>query len=250
MHGPKVRGCGMRKAGGIYAVTALAEDGIPLEEFLMDPPVRIDPTTIGLSPRGAMPVRSPQEAGVVHVVDWVGEMFYPNVADFIEEVAHLGMSRRLPKSFEFHRLTRKSQHILVHRKAWINRRAEYVEDWQDDESFFLSRCPRANRADLGHPDGRSGADGMCVSFYWQDIEPAGNVKRLKLSSRAVVVEQPEFSYKAAEQPEGHVPEYYPAIFASLPINRLEVVIDPEGGTHEEAMRKAQAAKLPVLLVEE
>jgi len=249
MHEMKVRGCGMRKAGGIYAVTALAEDGLPLEEFLMDPPVRIDPTTIGLSPRGAVLVKAPN-ADACHVVDWVGEMFYPNVADILEEVAHMGMSRRLPKSFEFHRLTRKSQHILVHRKGWIERRAEYVEDWVNDAEIRFPVCPKGNASDMGHPDGLSERDGMCVSFYWQDIEPADNAKRVKLSSRLAVVEHACFSYKAAMRPEGHVPEYYPAIFASFPINRLEVVIDPEGGTHEEAMRKAQAAKLPVLLMEE
>src|SRR5512134_804276 len=114
--GAAMRGCGKRVAGGIYAECPLSSGGRPIEDFLIEPPVKVDPNEIGLSPIG---VKLIERKDGVHVLDWVGKEGYPNVADFVEEVRHLGLSRRLPKTLDFTKITANSLIVLLHENAWI-----------------------------------------------------------------------------------------------------------------------------------
>ena len=64
-----IRGCGKRKAGGVYVMSELGPDGVPLEAVMIDPPVPYD----------GGPFRAPQlvrKDGVAHLVFWVGAEFY------------------------------------------------------------------------------------------------------------------------------------------------------------------------------
>lgn len=246
------RGCGTRKKGGIYAECGMAqhgESGHPLEHFLQDPPIPIEPSSIGLS---AVGVRLIERDGVWHVFDWVGEQHYPNVTDFLEEARQFGVSRGpFPKHLDFSKLTSASKLVLVHRRAWIGQTAAYHDDWRQIPGLSWTYCPFEN--DAVKPDHATPAGNMCAGYWWQDIEPMDDAEQVMPDGenpRDIVRKVASTVYSAALRPDGHVPEYSPAIFASFPIHRLAVVNDQEGGKHEAGLDAASASALPVDLVED
>jgi hypothetical protein len=111
------RGCGTRVAGGCYVESGTAENGVPIEYLIVDEPQ-------GESSTGTAewfkPHRTPlvvTHGDVNHLVVWVGEEFYPNPFDFIEETRVLGASRRLPSTFDFSVIGPHSRMIFVHPRA-------------------------------------------------------------------------------------------------------------------------------------
>lgn len=105
------RGCGTRKDNGLYICIASSEFGKPIEHFLLDPP----------KPFIGKPFRTPiivEGKKVNHIMIYVGKEFYPFVSDYIEECRVQGISRRIPKSFPFERLTPfESRMFFVHERA-------------------------------------------------------------------------------------------------------------------------------------
>lgn len=228
---PVPRGCGERKEGGVYCEVGMGPGGRPTEDFLVCPPQKISPAELGVSPIG---VKLVEHQGVWHIIDWVGSEHYPNVADMIEEIRCFGLSRRLPRTLDFAKLTEQSRILLVHARAWIDNFGAYADNWAAGR---YNRCPKHIEShDL--PD----APAMCCGGYWQDVEWGGatadprNVRRV----------MPAFDYTAAQRPAHLTPRYAPAIFASFPISRL-VVIKGRNGEHEAAQEKASKAGLPVEL---
>jgi hypothetical protein len=110
------RGCGYREPGGAYLAVPLVADGVPVEHFLIDPPAVVDGDALGLSAVGVTLV---ERDGVTHIMDIVGREHYPTVADFIEEVRRLGVSRRVSSTLEFSRVTSESRLLLLHPHADI-----------------------------------------------------------------------------------------------------------------------------------
>ena len=106
------RGCGYRQRGGIYAECRVAEDGRPIEYYLLDPAHPIG----GICKVGVSLVRG-KKGDVAHILDWVGKTHYPYPVDFIEEARAMGVSRRIPKNFDFAALDERSRLILVHEKV-------------------------------------------------------------------------------------------------------------------------------------
>lgn len=108
------RGCGDRKTDSIYFESRLTIKGEPIENFIIDPPIDCEKKGIKWS-------RSYQifrKDGVNHLIDWIGEEYYPSPWDFIEEARIKGMSRRVQKSFDFTKITPgKSQIFFAHKKA-------------------------------------------------------------------------------------------------------------------------------------
>ncbi len=117
---PVARGCAPRKSGGVYFECGFSPSGQPVEHFLCDPPVLVDDWH--LSPVGVQLI---ERNGVTHIVDWVGSMHYPNVADFIEEVRRFGLSRRLSSKLDFSRITPQTRILLVHQRAYVDNFEEY-----------------------------------------------------------------------------------------------------------------------------
>jgi hypothetical protein len=233
---PGERGCGQRKCGGIYGECGLSPWGKPLEDFLMDPPVAVDPTDLGISPIGVTLIDDPA-TGATHILDWVGEEHYPNVCDALEEVRRFGLSRRLSRTLDFGRLDANSRILLVHRRALITDVAAYVVDWRRS-------CPKAvpEHADPPH------APSLCAGIWWEDVgggQKAAPQDGQPADARRVRRAMPSFSYVARSAPLGATPAYAPAIFASFPLSRLVVVRDPEGATHRTALDRAGQASLPV-----
>jgi len=245
------RGCGKRKAGGVYAEVGLAEDGYPLEHFILDPPVLV-PDEMHLTATGVTVVG---QGSRQHVVDWVGSEFYPNVTDFLEEVRRFGLSRRLPKTFDFSQITAGSRIILAHSRAWVEnigdyRRVALAET--DAIRTLVWNCPKTIKA---HADLVGCPDEPCAGVWWQDVE-GWEAKEERTAwgadgpyPRGVVRKMPSFSYFAFQRPEGFAPEYKLAFFASFPMTRL-VVVEAEDGSHEETYARMQTCGLPTAVVEE
>lgn len=238
------RGCGTRQKGGVYAETGIAlpgEPGLPLEAFLNDPPVPIDLSAIGLTP---VAVKLTQIGDSWHVFDFVGEIHYPNVADFLEEVRRYGVSRRLPRNLDYEKLTSASKLVVVHRKAWIENVEPYYRDYVKPAGVGWDQCPR----DLPQHLER---DEMCAGLYWQDLDPdEGEIQHTDVE-RQILRVMPSFSYFANEQPISEGQGYAPAIFASFPIHRLAVVNDPDNQEQlDKTLSNASLAQIPTDLVED
>jgi hypothetical protein len=229
-----VRGCGTRHRGGIYAGSELSAFGLPIEYFIVDPPQPID--DLALTPIG---VKLIERDGVTHVFDWIGSQHYQNVADFIEETRRFGLSRRLPKTLDFSRLTPRSRIVLVHARAIIKNCGEYYPTTG-------LQCPKKSQAEkLGHTAAafvagrmKPSPEDMCAGLWWHDIESA------MPPDKQIDRQMPSFAYSGWPTPNVS-PSYQPGIFLSLPITNLQVIRDPIAGTHEQAEAIASQASLPV-----
>jgi hypothetical protein len=113
---------------------------------------------------------------------------------------------------------------------------------------------------------------MCAGLWWEDIAGGtaydrphealadakhGHPGRLVPPAvgaddhRLVQRVRPSFRYAGRRAPLDVKGEYQPAMFASFPLSRVVVVRDPEGGTHEDALRATDRIKgLPVSVVEQ
>ncbi len=216
------RGCGHRVVSGIYGELGLGPGGRPVEDFLMDPPVPVDHLT-SLSSIG---VTLMERDGVTHVLDWIGEAHYPNVADFMEEVRRFGLSRRLPRSIDFSLLTPETRILCVHRRAWISNPEDYRPRVRerirtDPASYF---CPKKLRE---HVHGTK--DVPCAGLWWEDITGGEEVPLVDETGdpRLVSRRMPSFEYQGLRAAEDVTPSYRPAIFASFPMSRIVVVVDPD-----------------------
>jgi hypothetical protein len=237
------RGCGNRVKGGIYAEVSQSPFGAPIEEFLLDPPVIVNPDEIGISNIGV------KQIGNV-IWDIVGAKHYPNVADVIEEGRRFGFSRRIPKTMDFSMLTEKSRLLLLHSRAWIENHIEY------NLQRCIDKCPKKQQSH--HPGWDGTTSIMCAGLWWEDIEggqPAsvttdGDVEALALMPdpdhpRLIKRNMPSFSYFGHSRPAGVTPQYVLAAFIKLPISRIVVINDDQGGTHKPSIERAQKAHLPV-----
>ena len=218
-----VRGCGTRVLGGVYVETLLGPDGHPIECMIKDPPLGIDVQSMGLTPVG---IKLIEHQGVVHIFDWVGEGYYPNVSDFIEEVRRFGASRRLSQNLDFSKLSARSRLILIHSRAGV---PEFENPYESPQ-----QCPRLVRAlhdrlqiePLAH---------VCANQWWADHD----AKQRLLPGEIYTREMPSFTYEARQQP-GSYTETKPAIFMVLPISRIAVVKDPSTNSHVETACKVGA----------
>jgi hypothetical protein len=222
------RGCGTRVKGGVYAEIPLSPFGIPFDDFLFCPPIVVDAQAMGITSIG---VKLIERDGVFHVFDVVGKQHYPNVLDFVEEARRFGISRRLPKTLEFNKITAESRLILMHDRA-------FIENFNEFHGEHI--CPKDKD---GHD--QDPLPEMCISLWGDDL-----IKGEEIEGRRVKRVMPSFEYEGNKAPEGVVSKYKLAIFAAFPIPRLAVVDDPEEGTHKDALGKAKNAGIPVHLVDE
>lgn len=258
------RGCGTRVAGGIYAELGLAPpgEGVPIQDFLLDPPTPMDHMEIA-----KVGVTLFERDGATHILDWVGEQYYPNVTDFVEEVARFGLSRRLPSTLNFDALTPASRILTIHARAWIVPHSAYRPRFEtkDYPGYY---CPKAL------PEHEEGKSPMCIGTWWEDVTDGEQVNveemtadtlistgfgppitagdmSLDLLHRLVNRRMPSFTYQAFGRAldGGEMPDYRPALFAAWPIGRLGIVRDTAGGKHEDAMRRTAGSRLPRDVVE-
>ncbi len=142
------RGCGKRKAGGLYVCSGLSPFGMPLEYFIIDPPYPFDGEAF----------RSPilfEREGKNHIMMWVGADNYKYCSDFLEETRHFGVSKRIPADYPIEKLSEGSMMFLVHPKAII-------------ENFSIlpppEYCPKEN------PEHEANME-YCIGHSYQIAEP-------------------------------------------------------------------------------
>lgn len=241
------RGCGTRKVGGVYLMVKTGPYGRPLDGFLVCPPRAISgaqEVALGLKDIGVTLVKD--DRGVTHVYDIVGQNHYPNVADFLEELRRLGASRKVSPGLDFSALTPESRLVLLHRRAMLHNAADLVgrlaEEVTEYPALVTQRereCPKA----FPHGPGTV----MCQRWYYQVVEGGEPSLDPSHAPRTVRRTVGSTSYWAQEAPEGFTPEPGLAIFGVLPLSGIEVIRDPDDGSHEEPLKKAQASGLPVSL---
>jgi hypothetical protein len=187
--------------------------------IVLDPPVQIDQQAIGLQ---AIGVKMIERNGVYHLLDWVGTNHYPNVADFVEEAARWGISRRMPSNLRFDLLTPHIRLLLVHEKAYLDRRGGLIGSPQ--------RCPTGI---MNHQHGEAGSVPMCVRYWWDDLDADTGTLTRQGSMEVTRALAGGLSYVGRRRaaPLDNVPFRQPAIFASIKLGFLAVIRDRENQTH-------------------
>lgn len=224
------RGCGFRTKGALYAETGLGPHGLPLEDFFIDPPTPIDPTTHGISSQGM--TFKQDGAGTWHLIDWIGEKYYETAPDFLQEVKALGLSRKMNPKLDLSRLTPASRIVLLHPKGYLANAQDYHFP-PDGTHFSGCMCEKPEHA----PDQLGGVT-CCIGTLWDSVPdgvPEGSDPRLVRRTTG------GGSYLARLDPEGVAPDWRPALIARFPIGRFAVVKDPDTGAHEEMIEKLKAA---------
>lgn len=240
------RGCGEREMGGIYMVTSLGPAGRPVEDFLICPPQAIpDPEGAGISATGVKALDLGPDG--VHVVDWVGSSHYPLVTDFVEETKRLGISRRVPTTFPFQTLGPNSMMILLHARAHIVNWEELVDGIAQAADNYIRPCP-LHLTRHNHDTNRLME--MCAGLWWEDGKPDADELESADGRRYYFHQFVNTRYRLAHPPEGVHTHHMLAAFGRFPIHRLEVIADPQQGTHEEALDKIGRCSLPVAVVKE
>ncbi len=252
-----IRGCGRRQKSGCYLEISMSPEGQEIEQFLLDPPIPIDKDALGLTAIGVKLIKRESE-DVWDVWDIVGESFYPNVQDFIEEARRFGISRRLSSKMDFSLLTEKSKLMTLHSRAWIANPQDYFQDIVKSQLPF--ECPKS----IDTHTANDTPSPSCVGLWWHDIDGGQPWADIEFNNLAVTMIQPlvkdrdprlvrrtmpAFSYEGRRRPDGVTPSYKLALFAAFPVGRL-VVIRDEDGAHEATLQKAKAAKIAVALEDE
>ncbi len=163
------RGCGVREPGAAYLAVPMGPGGAPVEAFLVDPPTVVDAASLGLSATG---IKLIAREGITHVYDVVGREHYPTVAEFVDEVRVMGVSRRIASNTEFARLTSASRLFLLHEHAGIANACEFPTQ---------RRCPCLveEHLNMGYSD-------MCARLWWD--EPLAARHRLAIFARFPIVQ--------------------------------------------------------------
>jgi hypothetical protein len=166
-----------------------------------------------------------QYAGPVYNLAVDEDQSYCTTYHSVHNCSRLGLSRRLPSTLDFSRLTPASRILLIHARARVENASLYG-------SF---PCPKT----LHEP----GSD-ACIGAWWEDVD-GGTAVPGSTDPRAVTRTMPSFTYRARRRPDGLTPRYVPGFFASFPASRLAVV---KGGD-SRALVAALKARLPVTEVD-
>lgn len=254
------RGCGVRSPGGIYIEVPLSRYGRPLRDFLIDPVIEV-PEDLDLVPRGVSLIERANEPGVYDVWDHVGERHYPNVADFVQEVSKMGLSRRVQGNLDFSKLTPDSRIVLMHSRAYVENAndlyraiaAEARDYGQEPGRWWNCPCCDRNPDHQQYPlyaEGSKDIMPTCIGAAWQLITGGDLVINPELSPRWVKRTVGSTTYHGNKKPSGFKPEFKRGIFMVLPAHKLVVINDPEGGTHDKAIGRAMRSPLKVELQDE
>lgn len=238
---PVPRGCGLRIAGAIYWEFGVVREmpanntpGADRQRILLDPPVPIDIEALGMTAVGMHPI---ERDGVTHILDWVGEDHYPNVADFIEEARRWGVSRRMPRNLPWRNLSARSTLLLVHRRGFIRNWRDYRPQLAGADRLLRTyACPTGNP---DHATAHGTLTDCCAGVWWDDITGGVVPQGRAAGDRTTVREMPWGTYTGRERPEGVEPQYETAIVARVPLGAVAVIQDTQGNTHQQTMQRLQ-----------
>ena len=232
------RGCGSRTAGGLYLEIQTNPNGVPLNDFLLDPAIRVGETWeskgVKLSPLGVQTFYEEIEGRKIkHIIDIVGKEDYPNLTDFIEELNVLGLSRKLSSRLDLSGISKESQLYMIHDKAWVKNIHQY-KDWI------------CNKGKLFHkPNILPKEDCCCSGIWWQDLDLKGTRPiRERMVQRIMPI-----SYVGYVRPEGVTPSYERGIFAIFPLSGANLAVINGHGSDQSKLT-AQKSELPIRECEE
>jgi len=214
------RQCGPgRQEGHIYAECGFSSQGAPIERFLIDHPQAVNPAQLGLNAQGVSLI---ERTGVWHIVDLIGAMHYPHPADFIEEARAIGISRKIPRTADFNKLTAQSTLILIHPTGKVTNAAALAGHTQQ----FSCPCSKPHCA--AEP---------CAGYHWwtapADVGQTRHLKRTKYTVHALDVLAP-------------TPTFTAAYIMAVPISNLSVIRNKSGQVNQDSLGRAQQSHLPVL----
>lgn len=205
---PGERGCGVRQPDALYFEHETSDVGVPLEYFVIDPP--IDCAKWGVKSFRDYRLFQDEETGIWHLINWVGEGYYPSPHDFLEECRSKGLSRRVKKGFDFSKLTLgKSCIYFAHRKA-IDTETKF-NNLVSKNSF-----PPSN-----------------VTNEW--TEDGG--KKFQSGTREVG----DHIYEIAKYPVGKKPKVKSGIYFRLPITKITYVLPSD----ETEIERLKELKIPI-----
>lgn len=221
------RGCGFPIAGGTYMFIPSGEGGLPIWNMLIDPVLPIpDPEGFGISKIGMKII---ENNGIPHIWDWIGEGAYPNVLDWLFEIAKFGFHQKVdPKLLS--KLTDQSYYIGVHPQASIEDPVEHYAHYMAVGSYPV--CPKNYPQHL-HP--APDLYDTCPGLFINDI--IDGVK-IHPDGRRVKRTMPAFEYEGYEPP-CNAP-HIPGAFIKIPIGRMMRVLvyeDKAMNTHEVALKE-------------
>lgn len=203
-----VRGCGTRKEGGLYLCVGLSKNGLPIDNFIIDPP-----TEWKNGPFRGCHMVSREMDGIEwdDVIMWVGEEYYPTVPSFVEEARKYGISKRVSPKVGFKKIIPNlSRIILVHPKAFY-------------EHKIIPRISPMHSPPTEHKS----HDGPCTFALWGH---SIHVKRknsqaevAKSGSFARTVTTPSCSYSPIEPAYMEAGKFTPGMFMSVGITHFEYV---------------------------
>jgi len=232
----KVRGCGTRTPGGTYLVCTTSPSGLPVEYFVVDPPISMD----------TKPFRSPilhEQNGTCHVIIWIGEKFYPSAVDFIEEARIQGVSRRIPNTFPLEKLTANSKMILIHPRATSPNFVQLVENSQLPEH----KCKHYNKL-TRKPQPIPSHDNYKEFCFWHLYYTLAKTETETKRTIGNTHYHVPFCKEIAEIIDRI--NYKPAVFATFPIHKIEHIRDRDGKVNPEFIKKTENIKIPVEVVNE
>jgi hypothetical protein len=218
------RGCGIRKAGGLYAECGVGPGGKQLDEYIIDRPIPVpasldlvNKATLYLDEEGRFGPR-----GVKHIMIYVGQEHYRHVFDYIEETRRFGASRRLPSNFPTEQLTPfASKMLLCHREA-------YVANWA--ELTYPIKCRKHVE---GHEDGFAGP---CL-YKALDLIPESDGNQLVdwPADFGRTIGRTTYLFTPVRD---ETPEWGPAaFFLALPISGFALIADAAGRVNAAAKKK-------------
>jgi len=208
----KQRACGSRKQDALYIKVEQSSDGLPIESFLLDPAPKWS---------GDVPLRSPMlvkadDKDYNHVILGVGENNYPTVPDFVEEARKMGVSKRIPRNFDFSQVTKgKSRLILMHPKTKpmfdydIERECPRQPEEEHDCLFKLWNLAGLEVSTDKHDSRECQFDADIVEVNL----PCGRSYQVK---KPIYPDMGEYQQEFSQL-------YDPGLFISLPIHRFEYV---------------------------
>ena len=224
---------GGRTEGGAYIECNFGD--MDIRDFLIDAPRKYSVIDNGMT---AVAPNKREIGGEWHLIDVVGESYYPYPADFIEEAARFGVSRKVPLTFDFDKLKPGAMLFLHHTRAFLENPAE-VGAHLDQHSKF--RCPT----------GAHGPLDACAGHHWSALKP--RVLKGQPALPAGVFTRPlgVGAYDVAVYPaSAPAPAYKAGLFMRVPIGRIVFVRDAKGRYSESAWRAATHTGLPVAAVDE
>jgi hypothetical protein len=273
-----VRGCGERVSDGLYLVCRTGSKGIPFDNFLICSPVAWQGSISEIVnkvvpwPRKVMNRDGELETVILNgkpvydVLIWVGAEHYNYAPLFIEEGRRLGFSRRVPKTFDFSKLTPGiSNMVFVHPRALVSNWQDYlapeycprnkpghVEDLiveaMADPDKIITIDSLLNSNSVGQAIGLNGSaksakEGPCLGTLYNLLPDNGlNVTRLDEGyCQWTLPFGSGFMYRPIKN--NVEPEYKPGIFGMFPIHGLEYVTPRSGMTDEgkKSQQKIQKA---------